>query len=125
MVEIVEARDELALDDDAERAHDQGREDERGPITDAGVVEQHPGHEGAHHVERAVREVDDVEEAEDDREAKAQDGVERAVDEPEQELAEEGGRGNAENGRHAAVLTIRPKGSGRLRTPVSAARVRS
>jgi hypothetical protein len=42
-----------------------------------------------------MREIDDVEEAEDDRQAETQDGVERAVDEPEQKLAEEGGRGNA------------------------------
>jgi hypothetical protein len=36
-----------------------------------------------------VGEIDDVEQAEDDGEAKAQDGIERAVDQAEQQLAEE------------------------------------
>jgi hypothetical protein len=63
-------------------------------------VEQHPRHEGAHHVLGAVGEVDDVEEPEDHREAEAQRGVEGAVDEPEQELPEEGRRGDAQDLRH-------------------------
>ena len=41
------------------------------------------------HVLRAVREIDDVEQAENDRQAKAEDGVERAVDQADQELAAE------------------------------------
>ena len=57
------------------------------------IVQQHPGHEGAQHVLRAMREVDDVEQAEDDGQAEAQQRVERAVDQPEQELAEQRLRG--------------------------------
>jgi hypothetical protein len=44
-----------------------------------------------------VREVDDVEEPEDDREPQRKKGVERAVDQPDEELAEESLGGNPED----------------------------
>ena len=44
-----------------------------------------------------MAEVDDVEQAEDDREAEAQQRVEGAVDQPEQQLPEQGRHGNAED----------------------------
>src|SRR3546814_12535432 len=59
------------------------------PVADAGEAEQHPGGEGAQHVLGAMREVDDVEHAEDHRQAQAQHGVEGAVDESQQQLAEQ------------------------------------
>ncbi len=64
-------------------------------------MQQEIGDERAHHVERAVGEIDDVEHAEDDGEAEAQQRVERAVDQPDQQLPEEllGGDGVAENHR--------------------------
>ena len=69
------------------------------PIGDAEVVEQHPGRECAHHVLRAMREIDDVEHAEDDGEAEAQHGVEGTIDEPEQKLPKSacGGTPNSSN----------------------------
>ena len=75
---------------DAEQADDQRRQHQRGPERHVEHAEQQPGGEGAHHVLRAVREVDDVQHAEDDGEAEAQHGVEGAVDQAEQELAEQG-----------------------------------
>ena len=81
-------------------ADDQRREDQRRPIADAEIGEQHPGHEGAHHVLRAMGEIDDVEKAEDDGQPKAQHGVKRAVDQPEQELAVKARRRDAEHCRH-------------------------
>jgi hypothetical protein len=74
---------------------DQQRGEQQGhPVVDAELVERHPGHEGAHHVLGAVGEVDDVEQAEDDRQPEAEDGVERAVDQADQQLAaQQGGSG--------------------------------
>ena len=61
-----------------------------------------PGQEGAHHVVGAVGEVDDVEKAEDDRQPEAEDGVERAVDQPDQQLADQGLHGDAEDLGHGS-----------------------
>ena len=68
-------------------ADDDRRDDQRGPIVHAGVLQQQERRERAHHVLGAVREIDDVEHAEDDGEPEAQQRVERAVDQPEQQLA--------------------------------------
>jgi hypothetical protein len=47
-----------------------------------------------------VGEIDDVEQPEDDGQAEAQHGIERAVDQPEQELAEESLRRDSEKLEH-------------------------
>ncbi len=60
------------------------------------------GHEGAQHVLSAVGEVDDPQHAEDHGEAEAQERVERAVDEPQEELAQQDRQGVAEDHRHGA-----------------------
>ena len=73
-------------------------------------MQQEIGDERAHHVERAVGEIDDVEHAEDDGEAEAQQRVERAVDQPDQQLPVEllGGDGVAEESSpHAPVAAGR------------------
>ncbi len=80
---------------------DQDRRDhQRRPITEPAILQQEERAEGAHHVLGAVREIDDVEHAEDHGEAETQHGVERAVDQPDQELAEQGLRRYAENFEH-------------------------
>jgi hypothetical protein len=96
-VEPVQALEHQALDDDAEDADDQRREDQRPPVVHAPGVQHDPGGEGADHVQRAVREVHDVEQAEDHREAEAEHGVERAIHQPQHQLAEEGLVGDAED----------------------------
>ena len=65
------------------------RDDQRRPIAEAGILQQQIGGEGAHHVLGAVAEIDDVEHAEDHGQAQAQQRIERAVDQPDQELAEQ------------------------------------
>ncbi len=50
-------------------------------------MKQEIGGEGPHHVERAVGEIDDRQHAENDREPEAQQRIERAVDEADQQLA--------------------------------------
>ena len=72
MVKLVKPADDRLLQHDAKRADDQRRQDQRGEIPDPNIVQQHPGRERAHHEQRAMREVDDVEHAEDDRQPKRQ-----------------------------------------------------
>ena len=80
---------EQPLDQDAEAADGERGQDQRPPVADAEIGEQEPGAEGAQHVLGPVGEVDDVEQAEDHGEPEREDGVERAVDEADQELAEQ------------------------------------
>jgi hypothetical protein len=58
-------------------------------IANTEIGHQHPGDKGAHHVLRAMGEIDDVEQPEDDCESEAQERIERAVDQPKQHLAEQ------------------------------------
>ena len=88
-IEAGEPLEEQALDDRPDRADDQRREDEGEPIIEARVLKQEISGEGPHHVERAVGEIDDRQHAEDDREPEAQQRIERAVDEADQQLAVE------------------------------------
>ena len=78
-----------------------GASDQRDPVVDAELVQPIQRHERAQHVQRAVGEVDDAEQAEDDRQAQAQHRVERAVDQPEQQLAEKGLDRNPEDAHRA------------------------
>jgi hypothetical protein len=89
MVELVQVAQHQSLDEHAEHADHHRRCREGNPVVHAQVVESEQGQKGAEHVERAVREVDDVEQAENDRQAQAQHGIERAVDQPEQQLPEQ------------------------------------
>ncbi len=97
MVELVQLRDHQALDDRAEDADDCGHNEERPPVADAQLVEQQVGNEGAHHVLGTVGEVDDVEQAEDDGQTQGQQCVERAIDQSDQQLPEQGLRRYAED----------------------------
>src|ERR1700735_4493603 len=77
------------LQDHAEDADDDGRDDQRGPVSDTHHVEQEIGDESAHHVERAMGEIDDVEHAEDHGEPEAEQRVKRAVDQSYKKLCVE------------------------------------
>ncbi len=88
MIEPGEPAQKHPLDDDAGNADHNRRDDQRRPIPDAEPCQQKPGAERAEHVLRAMREIDDVQQAENDREAEAQHRVERAVDQPDQQLRE-------------------------------------
>ena len=92
------------LDDDAGRADQDRRHHQRFPIADAEILQHQIGGEGAHHVLRPVGEVDDVKHAENDREPEAQERVERAVDQAEQQLTEQRLRGDTENLEHPGAL---------------------
>ena len=105
MVELVEPLQKQPLDDDAGDADDERRDDERPPVAEPGILQQEERGEGAHHVLGAMGEVDDVEHAEDDGEPEAEQRVERAVDQPDQQLPEQGLRADAENFEHGGSLS--------------------
>src|SRR4051812_46809796 len=100
MIETVKPLEHGALEDNTNRPDGQRHEHERGPVIDAEISEPHPGEERAHHVLRAVREIDDVEQPEDNRQTEREDGVERTVDEPDQQLREQTLNGYSENFGH-------------------------
>ncbi len=124
-IEVIEAGQPLQhgpLQDHSENADRDRREDQRRPVSDARHIQQEIGTERAHHVERAVGEIDDVEHAEDHGKPKAEQRVERAVDQSHQKLCVESlhrsifrtqSRCNAwpyppVQGRRVAILTSLP-----------------
>src|SRR5215203_5401008 len=70
----------------AEDADYDGSDQQRPPISDAGQMQEEIGAERAHHVERAMGEIDDVEHAEDHGEPETKQRVERSVDQSHQKL---------------------------------------
>jgi hypothetical protein len=91
-----------SLDPDPQQAHHQRCHDQGRPVVEVevrlpdqraqhGVAQQR--HIGAQHVEGAVDKVDDVQEAENHRQAEAQDGIEDAVVEPQHDLRHDGLKG--------------------------------
>src|SRR5574343_1851027 len=87
VVELVESAQHQAFDQHPDDADDQRRGDQRHPVVDAEAGQRDPGDKGPHHVLRTMAEIDDVQQAEDDRQPEAENGVERAVDQPNQQLA--------------------------------------
>src|SRR5207247_3282562 len=72
--------------DDSDKRDGRRREDERRPEADAQLKLQEVRGERAEHVEGPVREVDDPQHAEDDREAEREKRIERPVDESVEHL---------------------------------------
>src|SRR5262249_48730521 len=105
MVEPIEPLQKQPLDGDTDGADDNRRRHQRLPVADVVIFEQQERREGAHHVLGAVSKIDDVEHSEDDRKPEAQQGIERAVDQADQELAEQRWRRNAEDFEHERAPT--------------------
>jgi N-glycosylase/DNA lyase len=76
------------------------------------MLEQQPGAERTHHVLRAMREIDDVEQAENYGKAQTQHRVERAVDETDEQLSEESLRRYAEDFSHFVAACRNAESSG-------------
>ena len=94
-IEIVKPPQHRPFYEDAERADQNGHDDESGPEIDVQILDADPHsqigvenerQERAGHVEGAVSEIDHVEEAEDHRQSEAEHGVENAVVQPEHGL---------------------------------------
>src|SRR5699024_2902282 len=85
VVELVQPAQHCAFQQDAETAHQQGGDHQCRPEAEMKIVKTEPWadmgvadqcHESAQHVERAVGEIDDIEQPEDDGQPQAQHGVE-------------------------------------------------
>jgi hypothetical protein len=101
VIELVQACEHRPFDDDTENADGNRREQKRPPVAEAEVLQQEPCAESSHHVLRAVSKVDDVEQPEDHGEPERKHRVKRPVDQPDQELAEQRLRRDAEDFSHA------------------------
>src|SRR5262249_7010777 len=106
MIEVLQALEEQALDDHAEDADNDRRDDNRPPVAEPQVLQQEKRREGTHHVLGAVGEVDHIQHPEEDREPEAKQGVERAVDQSEQQLTEQRLRWNAEDLEHDVLARL-------------------
>src|SRR6476646_9654252 len=100
MIEVLQALKEKTLDDHADDADNDRCDDDRPPVAEPEVLQQKERRERAQHVLGAVREIDDVQHAENDREPQAQERIKRAIDQPEQELTEQGLRRDSEDLEH-------------------------
>src|ERR1035437_10480813 len=98
--------EEEALDDRAERADDQWCQEQCVPVIDAELVEHDPGGKRAQHVERSVREIDNAQQAKDDGQPQAEQGVKRAVDQAQQQLGQKSLKGNRSE-EHTSELQSR------------------
>src|SRR3546814_8299128 len=67
---------DLALEHDAEEPDRDRRQQQHDPIVQTQVSLAKPGDEGTHHVERAMGEVDDVEQTENDGQAQRKHSIE-------------------------------------------------
>ncbi len=82
------------VEDQTVRKHRQNRDGRRrpchgGPVVQPGRARQVEGHVGPHHVERAVREIRDVQNAVDEREPERHEGIDAAERQPVQDLLKE------------------------------------
>ena len=89
MVKLVQPLQEQPLDDDTGNADQNWRDDQRRPVAKTGILQDEIGSKGAHHVLGAVAEIDYIEHAEDDGQSQAEQRVERAVDQADQQLPEQ------------------------------------
>ena len=89
-----------ALHQNAQEAHHQRHHNQRHPVVHAEIAQCHPGEEGAQHVHRPLGEVDDLQQAEDDGQPQAEQGIEGPVDQAHEQLPEQGKQVDSEKSRH-------------------------
>ncbi|MNN53438.1 hypothetical protein D3C81_1681930 [compost metagenome] len=106
MVELVDPAQHGLLDHHPDGGNDQRRQQQHDPVVEPGVLHAHPGQHRTEHEERAVREIDDVEQAEDNRQAQAQHRIEGAVHQPQQQLGKHGRQGNSEDVHGHRLLVV-------------------
>src|SRR6185503_4131252 len=86
-VAAIESADQDALDQDAEERDEERRDDETAPEAEIGSYAV--GEIGAEREEAAMGEIDDTAEIEDQRQAQGHQGVERANDQPVQDIEQD------------------------------------
>src|SRR5690606_12269600 len=104
VIEMIEAGEKHPLQHNPEGTDDQRREDQRPPVADPEILQQHPGDKGAHHVKCAMREIDDVEKTENNGEPERQHRIKRTVDESKQELSHQNLWRNSQKFKHSQAL---------------------
>ena len=97
MVQLVKLFEHGALNQHAGGTHHHRCHHKCDPVVDAEFGQAKVGHKGAQHVLGAVGEVDDVQQAENHGQAQREQCVKRAVDQPDQQLPEQGLRGYAKD----------------------------
>ena len=110
MIELIEPLQKKAFDDDPRDPDQHGSKYQRPPVAQMRILQQKERGEGAQHVLGAMREIDNVEHAKDDGEAKAEQRVERAVDQPNKQLPEQGLGADAEYFKHGVQPIALPSG---------------
>ena len=103
-VQAVQAAQQPAFEHTAERTHDERHQHDGGPVAPAQVELQHPRAERPHHEESAVREIDDAQQPENDREPQAEHGIEAAVDQAQHHLTRQHRQGKTEYLNHGWSL---------------------
>ena len=96
-IELVEVLEKQPLNHHAHATYHQRCQHQRSPVIDAELVQHDPGGKRAQHVQRAVGKVDDAQQAKNDSEPQAQQGIKRAIDQAQQQLTQKRLKGNTKN----------------------------
>ena len=81
--------EQCALDDDTQGAHHHRRQYQCQPIINLEIFEAEPCDVGADHVERAMGKIDNSEQTKNDGKPEAEHGVERPINQSEEQLSKE------------------------------------
>ncbi|MNF87683.1 hypothetical protein D3C84_701550 [compost metagenome] len=91
---------QAALYEHAKDADQQRSQHQRDPVIHAQVVKPEHGGESTEHVLGTMREVDDPQQPENDRQAQTEQSIEGPIDQPQEQLAEQYTQGNTEYDSH-------------------------
>jgi hypothetical protein len=89
MIQTVQPSKHGFFDDDAKHTDQQWSHQQHHPIIDAEILQAHPGEKRAHHVERAMGEINHIQQTENHGQTKRQHRIKRAIDQPQQQLAKQ------------------------------------
>ena len=116
---MLDAAQQEALDNNAQRTHHQRHHDQRRPVIEPQILRPQQRREGAQHVLGTMREVDDAQQTEDHRQPQTQQCIEGTVDQPQHQLAEQYHQGYSKNHRHPLIPFQRPLRVSRSALPIT------
>ena len=90
------------FDQYADRSDQKWRDKKRDPVIDAESVKEDDGGHGAQHVHGTMGKVNYLEQAKDNCQPEAQERIKRAINDPDQKLTSQHGKGDTENHGHVA-----------------------
>ena len=103
VVLIGDGTNQEALHQHTDKAHCQRHQHQRCPVIDAHVVQRQPGSKGPQHIHGTLSEVNDLEQTKDDCQPQAEQSIERAIDQADQQLAEQTEEIDSKKCRHSLV----------------------